>query len=121
MTGRIRGNFTTTRFLDRWTPENLNGSIPRLQTGARKNSNLFNSFGIRDASYIRLKNIQLGYTFSRELLSKLALTKARIYIGASNVFTITDVESGIDPETFDGTPSQYPPISIYQLGINLGL
>ncbi len=111
--------FTTTRTLDRWTPENTGGSYPRLEAASNKNNYLYSDFWIRDASYVRLKNLQIGYSFDEPVLNKLKVDKLRLYVGGTNLFTITDVESGIDPETFDGRPSYYPPVSLYTFGIQL--
>ena len=111
--------FTTTRVLDRWTPDNPNASFPRLQAASNKNNYLYNDFWIRDASYIRLKNLQIGYSFPKSILERLKVDKLRLYVGGTNLFTITDVESGLDPETYDGRPSYYPPVSTYTMGIQL--
>ncbi|MFA8435276.1 MAG: SusC/RagA family TonB-linked outer membrane protein [Marinifilaceae bacterium] len=111
--------FTTKRVLDRWTPENPNASFPRLEANSNKNNDYTNDFWIRDASYLRLKNLQVGYTFPNEMMEKLNISKLRVYVGATNLFTITDVESGLDPETYSGRPKYYPPVSTYTLGVNL--
>ncbi|WP_242131566.1 SusC/RagA family TonB-linked outer membrane protein [Aestuariivivens marinum] len=111
--------FTTTRVLDRWTPDNPNASFPRIEAASNKNNFLYNDFWIRDASYLRLKNIQIGYSFDQKVLDKFNLSKIRIYTGATNLFTITDVESGLDPETYDGRVRYYPPTSTYTIGVQL--
>lgn len=109
--------FTTTRVLDRWTPENTNASFPRLEAASNKNNYLFNDFWVRDASYFRLKNLQVGYSLPDGILKRMKVDKIRLYLGGTNVFTVTDVESGLDPETLDGRPSYYPPVSTYTLGL----
>lgn len=111
--------FTTTRVLDRWTPENTNASFPRLEAASNKNNYLYSDFWIRDAAYLRLKNIQVGYTLPQYVVDKLKIDRFRIYTGATNLFTITDVESGLDPETYNGRPSYYPPTSTYTLGVQV--
>ena len=111
--------FTTTRVLDRWTPDNPNASFPRLEAASNKNNFLYNDFWIRDASYLRLKNIQIGYSLSKKILDKFQLSKVRVYTGATNLFTITNVESGLDPETYSGRVSYYPPTSTYTIGVQL--
>ena len=57
-----------------------------------------------DGSYLRLRNIQVGYTLPANLLSRFAITRLRIYVSAQNLFTITGY-SGLDPEI--GLPQQY--------------
>ncbi len=111
--------FTTTRALDRWTPDNPDASFPRLQDASNKNNYLYNDFWIRDASYLRLKNLQVGYTFNKNVLEKIRIERLRLYVGGTNLFTITDVESGLDPETYDGRPSYYPPVSTYLMGVQV--
>ena len=111
--------FTTTRVLDRWTPDNTDASFPRLEAASNKNNYLFNDFWLRDASYLRLKNLQLGYSLPESVIGRMNVDKIRLYFGGTNVFTITDVESGLDPETLDGRPSYYPPVSTYTLGLQL--
>jgi TonB-linked SusC/RagA family outer membrane protein len=111
--------FTTTRVLDRWTPDNPNASFPRLQDASNKNNYLYNDFWIRDASYLRMKNLQIGYSFSKGLLDKININRLRLYVGGTNLFTITNVESGLDPETYDNRPNYYPPVSTYLLGLQV--
>jgi hypothetical protein len=88
------------------------------------------SYFIENGSYFRLKNLTLGYTFPADLLQKLGLQSARIYVQGQNLFTITDY-SGIDPEitSVGSTPGtttlgvdqgNYPLAKMYQLGINVG-
>ncbi|MBK3516195.1 SusC/RagA family TonB-linked outer membrane protein [Carboxylicivirga marina] len=111
--------FTTTRALDRWTPDNPNASFPRLEDASNKNNYLYNDFWIRNASYFRMKNLQIGYSFNQNVLEKLQIERLRLYVGGTNLFTVTDVESGLDPETYDGRPSYYPPVSTYLVGMQV--
>ncbi len=83
--------------LDGWTPENPNTDIPRLVQGNGIMTLYFNDYIIEDASYFRLKNIQLGYTLPKNLLSKVGIESLRIYVSAENLFTLTQY-SGFDPE-----------------------
>ena len=82
--------------LDAWTAENPT-NVPRLVQGNPIMSLYFNDYIVEDASYIRLKNIQLGYTIPSGITSKIGMEKLRIYVSAENVFTITKY-SGFDPE-----------------------
>lgn len=82
------------------------------------NNRLFSDYYIQDASWIKLDNIVLGYTFN-ELMGSKSNTKLRVYIGAQNVLTITDYE-GIDPEVFGGIDKNvYPRTRMYMMGVNL--
>ena len=93
-----------------------------------------NSYFVENGSYAKLKNIQIGYTFSNSLLEKAKIKYARLFLMGSNVFTITGY-SGIDPElgsqdlnTNGGTtsrgidaPYKYPSVKIYTIGLDLTL
>jgi TonB-linked SusC/RagA family outer membrane protein len=82
--------------LNYWTPENTNTDIPqpRLVGG---NGTATSSRFLEDGSYIRLKNITLGYSLGAKLLEKMHLTKLRLYVTGQNLWTITDYD-GWDPE-----------------------
>ena len=89
------GNNNSAEVLKRWTPTNPSNSIPRanLSGGAR----ILSSFQVEDGSYLRFKNISLGYNFSSGLLKKIGMIGAKIYVSGQNLITITDY-SGYDPE-----------------------
>jgi hypothetical protein len=90
----------STRVLDSWTPENTGAELPALSAGAASTGNNetnSNSYYVEDASYFRLKNLQIGYTLPSNFSSKLAMDNARIYVQGTNLLTITDY-NGADPE-----------------------
>ncbi|MCW2263376.1 MULTISPECIES: SusC/RagA family TonB-linked outer membrane protein [Sphingobacterium] len=105
-----------------WTPENPNAKLPRLVQYSASNSQNYadNSFWLQDASFLRVKNIQLGYSLPSSLLSKLKMGGIRVYIDAQNVFTFTKFE-GLDPERdlANMSPAQYPNVRMITGGINL--
>ncbi|MFY0628468.1 MAG: TonB-dependent receptor [Reichenbachiella sp.] len=81
-------------YLNRWTPENPSNEYRKLDPSDR---NIFSSAQVEDGSFIRLKNVSLGYSFPQDLLDKIKLSKLRIYASANNLYTFTDY-SGYDPE-----------------------
>ena len=83
--------------MDRWTSEGTSNSTPRYTWVDTNKNNRISDLYIEDGSYIRLKNLQLGYTFPSDFLSKIRATNWRIYISAENVFTLTNY-TGVDPE-----------------------
>ncbi len=83
--------------LNYWTPENTNTNIPRLAAADYNNNNRLSDRYVENGSYLRLRNIQLGYTLPAAWVQKAMLQKVRIYISGQNLFTITGY-SGIDPE-----------------------
>ncbi|MDO6802297.1 TonB-dependent receptor [Wenyingzhuangia sp. 1_MG-2023] len=98
---------------DYWTPENPSGDFPRPKESDDP-TNLITK-GLQDASYVRLQNITLGYTFPKETLSTLGLTNLRFYVTGSNLLTFTDFQS-YSPEQ---EPSQYPEAVTMVAGLKL--
>lgn len=104
--------------IDYWTPENTDAFWPRLY--AKGNHNFLPSDKwIQNARYIRLKDIQLGYTIPSQVLSRLAVEKLRVYIAGHDVWESTGVFDFIDPETPDKATYQYPFRRTYTVGVNL--
>jgi len=106
--------------LDRWTPDNPNASYPRLAFLLDHNTR-FSTYWLEDASYLRLKNVQVGYTLPENLTSKLRISRARIYFSADNLFTLTDYFYGYDPEVTVSSGGYYPQLKTYTFGINVNL
>lgn len=104
-----------------WTVENPNAKLPRLvQYSASSSQNYAdNSFWLQDASFLRVKNIQVGYSLPSNLLSKLKIAGLRVYVDAQNAFTFTKFE-GLDPERnlTNSSPAQYPNVRIITAGLN---
>ncbi|MCZ6694060.1 MAG: TonB-dependent receptor, partial [Bacteroidetes bacterium] len=101
-------NNRSVRVLDSWRDTNPGAELPALSQSITNNETAPNSSFIEDGSYWRLKNLQIGYTFPESLLSNIGLTRARVYLQGTNLFTVTDY-SGIDPEfgsTSDGSPGE---------------
>lgn len=114
-----------TYMLDRWQGTGTSNSVPRASSGGSINTDLFNDFHIEDASFVRLQNVQLGYSFNQNMLDKLGVNKFRIYISGNNLVTITDY-TGYDPSATNGSPlgggidkGFYPVAATYLLGVNL--
>jgi TonB-linked SusC/RagA family outer membrane protein len=82
---------------NRWTPSNVNTSIPRAVYGDPNTNRRNSDHWLEDGSYARMKNIVLGYTLPRALTGKIGLSKLRIYTAAQNLFTVTNY-GGFDPE-----------------------
>jgi len=94
--GGPANQFATT--LDRWTPEKPSSTMPRAVFGDPASTGRFSSRYVESAAYLRLKNIQIGYSLPKQLLAKAKfIQNLRFYVSAVNVFTITKY-SGLDPE-----------------------
>jgi TonB-linked SusC/RagA family outer membrane protein len=117
---------SSTEALNAWTSDNHTNQ-PRLNS-ADPNSNFANSssYFIENGSFLKVRNIQLGYELPNMILGKLHMSNARVYISAENVLTITKY-SGIDPEVSGGNTSRgvdydsYPQARTFNIGIELGL
>ncbi len=108
--------------LNRWTGEGSTNSVPRVTTAATSNT-VFSNFYVEDASYLRLQNIQLGYS----LKDIPGFEKIRIYVAANNLLTLTKYK-GFDPGASSGDPigggidyGFYPVPRTYMLGLNVKL
>ncbi|MEZ2445675.1 TonB-dependent receptor [Chitinophaga sp. RCC_12] len=104
--------------LDRWTPQNPGASYPRLAYGYSYNQRL-STFWLEDASYLRLKNIQVGYTLPARLTEKLRIDRFRLYFSADNLFTASDFFYGYDPETPVSSGGFYPQVKTFVFGLNI--
>lgn len=100
----------STRVLDAWTVDNPNNTTPRVSSGASINTDNFSDYYVEDASYLRIQNVQVGYTFPEKLLSKARIDKLRFYASVNNLHTFTNY-SGYDPSgTSPGTDDKGEPI-----------
>lgn len=113
--------FTGVHFRDRWTEENQNGNaeMPRLEAANNRNASTYNSFFLKKTNYLRLKNVQLGYTFSKGITDKLRITKLRLYVSGSNLLTFSSLYQGLDPEGKSDRINDFPPLRIVNFGVNI--
>jgi outer membrane receptor protein involved in Fe transport len=86
-----------TFWLDRWTPENPGNTYPRLVSNDPNNNQRPSDFYLEDGSFLRMRNLQIGYALPESLLEKVKLTGLRFYLSGTNIFTITDY-NGFDPD-----------------------
>ena len=111
---------------NRWSATNTNGTIPRAINSPVPQ--IIDRY-VEDASYLRLKNLTLGYNLPQSLITKIHVKQLRFYVGAQNLFTITHY-TGYDPEAnfFDSDNTKqgidfgvYPSVKTFLAGINLTL
>lgn len=108
---------------DRWyagSPDNnANARIPRLTLNYADMTNYSNSsLWIRDASYLRLRNLQIAYTFNDSFMKKIGANSFRIFVSGQNLFT-WDTLKFIDPENVATGAMNYPQLKVFNLGVNL--
>lgn len=102
---------------DRWTPENPNAQFPRLAFGESNNEQA-SRFWMKDASYLRVKNIQLGYTFPGTMMNKIAVKNLRVFANGSNLFTFDNFWEGFDVESPVGAVNVYPQVKVFTFGLS---
>ena len=111
------------KYLDRFhETKNPDGNFPRMTVQDVNNNFRINSFFVHDASYIRLKNVQLGYSFPVEMIKRIGVNRLRLFSSVENAFTITKYE-GFDPEVGNNggiDMGNYPQARIFTVGLNLG-
>ena len=110
------GNNYWTSTLNRWTPQNPSTTMPRAVRSDPAQNGRFSSRFVESAAFMRLKNLQIGYTIPKTFANKIGgMQNCRIYFSATNLLTFTSW-TGLDPESF-GT---IPPTRSLQLGVNVG-
>lgn len=121
----LRYTNRTTKILDRWTGEGTSNLIPRYTWSDINNNYRVSDLYIEDGSYLRIKNVQLGYNMPRRFLNMAKISLWRIYVSAENLFTFTNY-TGADPEigamsTFDIGIDRgiYPQARTFRLGTSI--
>ena len=105
---------------ERWTPENAATAIrPKLSATYGNSSNYTNStLWMRDASYLRLKNVEIGYKFTNSLIKKMGVSSARMYVSGQNLLTWDKLKL-VDPEQQASNSFAYPQLQIFNIGLNV--
>lgn len=122
--GMLRLFNATTDVLNAWTPQNTNTDVPRAVSGDPNQNTRTSDRFLESGSYLRLKNLTIGYTLPSNKMSKITnniLTRARIYVTSQNLLTFTKY-TGYDPEINGGIDTgTYPQARTMTIGLNLGL
>lgn len=123
--GIIGGEWQSTLLtpnLDRYTPETPNGYFPKYYMTSQMNKNMqVQTRYLQNSAYMRVKNLQIGYSIPNALAKKLGLQRARLYVSTDNLATFTKLQKTIDPELSIGDSKIYPLQRTYSFGINLTL
>ena len=111
---------TTTNY---WTPTNTDAYFARpYATSEITKNQLVQTRFLQNAAYVRLKNIQIGYTISKKILSSLKLQKIRVYLSGENLFYLSHIDENFDPERLGGSwgnGKTYPLLRTFTAGINI--
>lgn len=106
------------RTQDAWTPQNTGSNIPALTLVDRNDEGRFSTYYLEPGSYLRLRNVQIGYNLT-SLVNKISIKRARIFLQGSNLLTLKNSKySGPDPEAPNST---FPIPAIYTAGLNITL
>ena len=133
----FQGNRTRRVLYESWTPENPNAKLPRITSNDATSGTVPVDYYIEPGGYLRLRNLQLGYTIPKGIMERLGIDRLRIYVQAQNLFTITKY-TGLDPEITTNNTGRndytrrfadrnlgvdvgnYPTPKGYLFGLNLG-
>lgn len=106
-----------------WTEDNPNAEYPRLttQTGRAKWNYANNDFMLQNSHYVRLKSLVLGYTLPKSWTRKICLEKVRLFFSGNDLWEMTSIKDGFDPEMGEGSNnSGYPFCRTWSFGVNVG-
>lgn len=115
----VSGNVEREAAEKAWTLNNTDSDWPRLGSNVSNGHTTRSSFYYRDASFLRLKNVELGYTFNQAMFgTKVGIRSLRIYIAGYNLLTFSGLKN-VDPETDDESYQNYPQMRIFNAGVKL--
>lgn len=104
-----------------WTPENTNPQFPRPMRGGGTNTHINSAF-VQNGAYIRLKNLQIGYTIPERVLDKIKIEKVRVFFSGQDIWTASKMwYKYFDPESPNNVSYAYPYFSTYAFGLNVTL
>ncbi|WP_207430344.1 SusC/RagA family TonB-linked outer membrane protein [Sabulibacter ruber] len=117
--GSSAGYNWSTDILDRWQNPGDVTDVPRLGTGQSLNANARSSRFLTDASYVRMRNITLGYTLPSAIQERLKMKGLRVFVQGDNLWTWSKGVEGMDPEqSLDGiTTNSFPTMKTYSVGV----
>ena len=104
--------------LDRWSPTNTSAKYPRLYQ-AQSHNLTFSDYWLEASSYLRLKNVQVGYTLPKAWTSVAKMTNCRVYFSADNLLTFTKYFGGYDPEVRESSGDAYPQVKTFIFGLQV--
>lgn len=103
---------------DGYFPENLDAFFPRPLEDSSKNTHIQTRY-LSNASYMRVKNLQLGYTLPEAWTAKVGISRCRLFVSGENLFTITGLPDGFDPESLNNSGKNYPLSRNISFGLNV--
>jgi len=122
------GSNTPTAFMDRWHHEDIYdtsspwvpGKYPSTYASGKQNNRRVSSFWLQNSSYLRLKELQIGYTLPKNWIQRVGLENVRVFLSGFNLLTFTGMEL-LDPEAEGGPGRYYPQLKVISFGLNVKL
>ncbi|MES1160320.1 MAG: SusC/RagA family TonB-linked outer membrane protein, partial [Bacteroidota bacterium] len=112
--GRVNSNSLEDVIVNRWRPGDTHSKYPRLLTTGQQVS----TFWLKNAQYLRLKTLEIGYDLPRKWLTKFKLNSLRVYVNGNNLLTLDQLK-WFDPEGISNMGDFYPQSKIYNVGFNV--
>ena len=110
------GSIINSKFLNAWSLDNQSSNIPALTTDDGGRNTVANDFWLQNASYLKLRNLTLGYTLPQKWTNKFFVSRMRVYFTGENLLTFTSFD-GLDPET--GSAYNYPNMRRFMFGVSV--
>lgn len=117
--GPVWENYTSQWHHDYWTPENLDARIPAYYSNYNRNFYSTNSWWILDGSFVKLRNLQVGYTLPQTLADRLGVQQMRVYLTGKNLYTHQNLGIGLDPEYPWTVADYYPQTKVFSIGTDI--
>lgn len=117
--GPVWENYTSQWHTDHWTPENPDARHPAYYSNYNRNYYTTNSWWILDGSFMKLRNVQLGYTLPENILGRLGIQNMRLYATGKNLWTKNNLGLDLDPEYPWTVGDYYPQTKVISIGANI--
>ena len=114
----LSGGNSYTYLADAWSPENTDAEYPQMWVGSRSINDRDSDFWMKNAAYLRLKTITLGYTFPQFSIRNWDINHLRVFVSGQNLLTFSSLD-GLDPEAGSGTGMYYPQQKLFSIGLNV--
>jgi len=101
--------------------ENPNADYPRLSYGGNSNNDRNSTFWLRDGRYLRLKNVDIGYTLPKRIVNQIHFSNIRVYLAATNLFFLHKKFSTWDPESLQPRGEDYPITKAVTAGLQVNI
>ncbi len=117
--GPVWENYTSQWHKDYWTPDNQDARHPAYYSNYNRNYYATNSWWILDGSFVKLRNLQIGYTLPANMIGRLGIQRMRLYATGKNLWMQNNLGIGLDPEYPVTTGDYYPQTKVVSIGADI--